>query len=118
MAASRAGLSAEEAGLLALPMTAVSALLARPISARNLVRAPLIVAAVSCLVGSAGVLVLVTSTPIVFVVLITLLFGITLGGALRPTRRRCTPRSQQTKSERRQVCFERSGISARSHPPP
>jgi hypothetical protein len=72
-------LSAEEAGLLLLPMTAVSAVLTRPIAARNLVRAPLIAAALACLAGSAGVLVLVTSTPIVWVVVITLLFGITLG---------------------------------------
>jgi predicted MFS family arabinose efflux permease len=75
-------LSAEEAGLLLLPMTAVSAVLARPISARNLVRAPLIAAAVSCLAGSAGVLVLATSTPIVWIVVITLLFGVTLGAAI------------------------------------
>jgi MFS family permease len=76
------GLSAEDAGLLLLPMTAVSAALARPISTRNLVRAPLITGAVSCLAGSAGVLVLVTSTPIVWIVVITLLFGITLGASI------------------------------------
>jgi MFS family permease len=76
------GLSAEDAGLLLLPMTAVSAVLARPISTRNLVRAPLIAGAVSCLLGSAGVLVLVTSTPIVWIVVITLLFGITLGASI------------------------------------
>jgi MFS family permease len=76
------GLSAEDAGLLLLPMTAISAVLARPISARNLVRGPLIAAAISCLAGSAGVLILVTSTPIIWIVVITLLFGVTLGAAL------------------------------------
>jgi MFS family permease len=76
------GLSAEEAGLLLLPMTAVSAVLTRPIAARNLVRAPLIGGALACLVGSAGVLILVTSTPIVWIAVITLFFGITLGASL------------------------------------
>ncbi|WP_414504041.1 MFS transporter [Streptomyces sp. NEAU-L66] len=72
-------MSSEAAGLLLLPMSALSALLARPISQRNLVRMPLIVAAVSCLAASAGVLVLTASTPTVWIVVITLVFGITLG---------------------------------------
>jgi MFS family permease len=73
------GISSEEAGLLLLPMTALSAVIARPISQRNLVRGPLVVAAVSCLAGSAGVLALAASTPVVWVVGITLVFGITFG---------------------------------------
>ncbi|WP_411135532.1 MFS transporter [Streptomyces sp. C10] len=72
-------MSSEAAGLLLLPMSALSALLARPISRRNLVRMPLIVAAVSCLAASAGVLALTASTPTVWIVVITLVFGITLG---------------------------------------
>lgn len=72
-------MSSEQAGLLLLPMSALSALLARPIAQRNLVRMPLIVAAVSCLAASAGVLALTERTPIVWIVAITLLFGITLG---------------------------------------
>ncbi|MGX1853046.1 MFS transporter [Streptomyces sp. NPDC055299] len=72
-------MSSKEAGLLLLPMSALSALLARPISKRNLVRMPLIVAAVSCLAASAGVLALTASTPIAWIVAITLVFGITLG---------------------------------------
>jgi len=73
------GMSAKEAGLLLLPMSALSALLARPLSRRNLIRTPLIVAAASCLAASAGVLALFTGTPIALIVLITLVFGITLG---------------------------------------
>ncbi len=73
------GISAQEAGLLLLPMSAVAAVLTRPISQRNLIRLPLIVAAVSCLAASAGVLLLATSTPIIWIVIITLLFGVTLG---------------------------------------
>ncbi|WP_405835721.1 MFS transporter [Streptomyces platensis] len=72
-------MSSEVAGLLLLPMSALSALIARPISQRNLVRVPLIVAAVSCLAASAGVLALTASTPTVWIVAITLVFGITLG---------------------------------------
>ncbi|WP_330476966.1 MFS transporter [Streptomyces platensis] len=72
-------MSSEEAGLLLLPMSALSALIARPISQRNLVRIPLVVAAVSCLAASAGVLALTASTPTVWIVVITLVFGITLG---------------------------------------
>lgn len=75
--ASRA-LSARTAGLLMLPMTAVGALLAQPISARNLLRAPLIAAGVSCLAGSIGVLLVNTHTPDLWILLITLVFGVTL----------------------------------------
>lgn len=73
------GTSSAQAGLLLLPMSALSALIARPVSRRNLVRAPLIVAAVSCLAASAGVLALTTATPLAWVVVITLAFGVTLG---------------------------------------
>jgi hypothetical protein len=73
------GISAQETGLLLLPMSAISALLIWPLSKRNLVRTPLIVAAVACLAGSVGVLALTGSTPLIFFVLITLIFGITLG---------------------------------------
>ena len=76
------GISAEEAGLLLLPMSAVSAVLIWPLSKRNLVRMPLVVAAVSCLAASAGVLALTTSTPIVWFVVITLVFGMTLGTSI------------------------------------
>jgi len=41
------GTSAEEAGLLLLPMSAVSAVLILPLSRRNLIRMPLVVAAIS-----------------------------------------------------------------------
>lgn len=73
------GMSSKEAGLLLLPMSAISALLARPISKHNLVRSPLVAAAASCLAASAGVLALTTRTPIAWIVAITLIFGITLG---------------------------------------
>jgi MFS family permease len=73
------GLSSLDAGLLLLPMSAVSAAIARPVSQRNLLRAPLFVAAVTCLAGSAGVLLLARNTPIAWIIVVTLIFGVTLG---------------------------------------
>jgi MFS family permease len=73
------GLSALAAGLVLLPMSAVGGIIARPVSQRNLLRAPLLAAGVSCLAGSAGVLLLTSSTPLAAIVGVTLLFGITIG---------------------------------------
>ncbi|NMP24263.1 MFS transporter [Sulfobacillus sp. DSM 109850] len=60
------GVSAREAGLLLLPMSALSAIVVRPIARRNLLRGPLIAAAVSSLVASLGVVLLTTRTPILW----------------------------------------------------
>jgi len=73
------GISASEAGLILLPMSALSALLMGPISRRNLVRGPLIAGAAASLAGGAGVLFLTTGTPVTWVVIVTLIFGIALG---------------------------------------
>ena len=59
-------------------MTGLAVVLVPLISRRQLVRMPLIAAAVSCLVASVGVLFLTTSTPIAGIVIVTLVFGITL----------------------------------------
>jgi MFS family permease len=53
--------------------------IARPVSQRNLLRMPLVAAALACLAGSAGVLLLAGRTPIAWIIVVTLLFGITLG---------------------------------------
>lgn len=63
-------------------MSAVSAVIILPLSRRNLVRTPLIIAAVSCLAASAGTLALTTSIPIAWFVVITLVFGITTNHGL------------------------------------
>jgi cyanate permease len=73
------GLSETEAGLLLLPMTLVSGLVISPVSRRNLVRGPVIVAALTCLIGSAGVLLLSSSAWIGWVVVVTLVFGVAMG---------------------------------------
>jgi predicted MFS family arabinose efflux permease len=73
------GYSSEQAGLLILPMGALAAIVIRPISARNLVRSPLIVAAASMLIASIGVLFLTTHSPVALIIAVTLIFGITTG---------------------------------------
>jgi MFS family permease len=73
------GLSALKAGMLILPMSALSALVVRSISRRNLVRWPLITAAVTALLGSIGVLLLTSTSSLILLVFITLLFGVALG---------------------------------------
>jgi len=73
------GLSALAAGLVLLPMSAAGGIIARPVAQRNLLRLPLLIAGVSCLAGSAGVLLLTSSTPLAVIVLVTLVFGVTLG---------------------------------------
>jgi sugar phosphate permease len=78
MEASR-GLSSLTAGLVLLPMSVLSGLIARPISQRNLLRTPLILAAVCCLAGSAGTLLLAGDTPVGWIVAVTLVFGVTTG---------------------------------------
>lgn len=75
------GISAESAGLLLLPMGIVGAIVSRPISTRNLLRGPLIMAAVSSIFGSAGLLFVAKETPTIWILAIMLVFGVTLGTA-------------------------------------
>ncbi|MBK3567722.1 MFS transporter [Streptomyces sp. MBT62] len=71
------GYSTVTAGLLLLPMGAVSALLSRPLASRNLVRGPLIASAVTMLIGSAGIMLLTSESPAIALVLVSLVFGVT-----------------------------------------
>ncbi|GAA5191295.1 hypothetical protein GCM10023322_48340 [Rugosimonospora acidiphila] len=73
------GYSAEEAGLIILPMGVLSAVISRPVSRRNLVRGPLIAAAASMLLGSLGVLLFTSHSPAILFIGVTLIFGITIG---------------------------------------
>lgn len=73
------GLSETESGLIVLPMTLISGLVISPVSRRNLVRGPIIGAAIACLIGSAGVLILSRSAWLGWVVVITLIFGVVMG---------------------------------------
>ncbi|MGW2692066.1 MFS transporter [Streptomyces sp. NPDC001296] len=71
------GMSTVTAGLLLLPMGAVSALLSRPLASRNLVRGPLIASAVTMLLGSAGIMLLTSHSAQIEIVLVSLVFGVT-----------------------------------------
>lgn len=70
------GFSTVTAGLLLLPMGAVSALLSHPLARRNLIRGPLVVSAVSMLIGSAGIMLLTSHSPAIAIVLVSLVFGV------------------------------------------
>ncbi|MET7841095.1 MFS transporter [Streptomyces sp. NPDC005356] len=72
------GLSAQQAGLVLLPMGVLSALLTRPLSRRNLIRGPLVTAALTMLLGSLGIAFLTAHTPVVLIVAVTLVFGVAL----------------------------------------
>jgi predicted MFS family arabinose efflux permease len=73
------GYGESAAGLLLLPMTLVSGLIIAPVSRRNLVRLPLVAAAVTCLLGSLGVLLLTATAWIGVVVIVTIVFGLASG---------------------------------------
>jgi nicotinamidase-related amidase len=73
------GMSSREAGLVLLPMGILAALVSRPISARNLVRGPLIIGAACLVLASGGVALLTSGTPVIAIIGVTLLFAITLG---------------------------------------
>ncbi|MCU1494490.1 MAG: hypothetical protein JWO62_2254 [Acidimicrobiaceae bacterium] len=73
------GYSARTAGLLLLPMGVFSAVLSRWVSARNLIRRPLIAAGVSMLAASVATLFLTTTSPAIAIVGVTLIFAVTLG---------------------------------------
>ncbi|HEY0540808.1 MAG TPA: hypothetical protein VGD53_20730 [Actinoallomurus sp.] len=60
-------------------MGVLSIVVSRPVSRRNLVRGPLIVSALSLLAASAGVLLLTAHAPVILLVGVTLIFGITIG---------------------------------------
>ncbi len=75
------GMSALGAGLLLLPMSVISGVVVAPLSRRNLVRGPVIAAALASLAGSVGVLLLTSRASIVLIVAITLVFGVALGTA-------------------------------------
>ena len=73
------GLSELFAGLLLLPMTLVSGIVIVPVSRRNLIRSPLILAAGACIGAGVAVLFLRTGAWLELTVIVTLLIGIATG---------------------------------------
>jgi predicted MFS family arabinose efflux permease len=72
-------LSPAQSGLLLIPMGAIATVISRPIARRNLVRGPLIISAVCLLLGGLATLFLTDGSPLVAVLGVTALFGITTG---------------------------------------
>jgi predicted MFS family arabinose efflux permease len=72
--------------LLLLLISLISGVVVVPIARRNLIRGPLIVGALTVLVGSVGVLFLTSSTSVALIVASTLLFGVALGTAATGNR--------------------------------
>jgi MFS family permease len=75
------GVSAYEAGLILMPMGALSAISARVVSRRADLRRPLIASAIFSLLGAVAVLFLTSSSPIVAIVAVTALFGLMSGSS-------------------------------------
>jgi MFS family permease len=73
------GLSAIATGLLLLPMSVLSGLIAQVASQRNLLRGPLVLCAACLLAGSAATLLLTRHTSVGWIVVVTLVFGVTMG---------------------------------------
>jgi len=73
------GLSSMAAGLVLLPMSVLSGVIAQLVAQRNLLRTPLILAAICIMAGSAGTLLVTTHTPVAWIVAVTLVFGVTMG---------------------------------------
>jgi predicted MFS family arabinose efflux permease len=73
------GLSAYDAGLILIPMGALSAVSARVVSRRNTIRAPLIASAVLSLAGAVATLFLTSHSPVVAIIAVTTLFGLMSG---------------------------------------
>lgn len=69
-------------GLLLLPMTLISGIVVIPVSRRNLIRGPLLLAALGCAAAGVAVLFLHTGAWLVLTLLITLLLGVAQGAAL------------------------------------
>lgn len=75
------GMSELDAGLLLIPMTAVSGIVIVPFSRRNLVRGPIIGAAVACVIAAVCALFLPTPAWLVLTLAVTMLLGFSQGAA-------------------------------------
>ncbi|MDT5306777.1 MAG: hypothetical protein QOE48_2452 [Mycobacterium sp.] len=76
------GLSGLAAGLLLLPTTVIAAIVTIPVGRRNLIRGPLLLTAVTCMVAGIAVLFLHTGAWLVLIVVITVALGIAQGAGI------------------------------------
>jgi predicted MFS family arabinose efflux permease len=75
------GMSEAASGLLLIPMTVVSGIVIVPFSRHNLVRSPIIAAAVACVVAAVSALFLPTAAWLVMTLVVTILLGFAQGAA-------------------------------------
>jgi MFS family permease len=76
------GYSPTQAGLLMVPLGVSAAVASTQVSRRGRVRGSLLASAVALLIGAAALTVLTSSTDPIVLVLVSLLFGITLGAGI------------------------------------
>ena len=76
------GISSSNAGLLMLPMVIVSTVVVLLLSRRNMVRGSLFIAAGFAIAASVCALFLSTASSVIFIVIITVLFGVTMGSMI------------------------------------
>jgi MFS family permease len=72
-------LSASSVGLILVPLSAISIVLARVISARGWVRWPLILSGVALIIAAGVVLTITRESPVIVLVVMSLLLGVTNG---------------------------------------
>jgi MFS family permease len=75
------GLSAYMAGIVLIPMGLLSAAAARVVSGRRHIRGPLIISAILLIVGSVATMLLSSQSPIIAIIGVTAVFGLTSGAA-------------------------------------
>jgi MFS family permease len=73
------GLSPGEVGLLLMPTGLLSAIISRRVASRNVVRAPLIISAISLVAAAIVTLFLTSHTSVAAILLVTVIFGVTQG---------------------------------------
>lgn len=73
------GLSSSAVGLVMLPMSLLAAVISVPFARRNSPRIALVATAIAALVGSAGLLLFTSDSPVWILVLVIMVFGVTSG---------------------------------------
>src|SRR5918992_770074 len=73
------GLSPEATGLVTLPMAVVAAISAAAVSPRALVRGPMLLGTIAMIGGTTAMITLHAATPVVVIVLVTLVLGLPQG---------------------------------------
>lgn len=68
-----------QSGLALLPLAVIAPIISLPVSRRNLVRGPLVLSGAALVIGSIGILMINSHTPILLMALVTSAFGVSMG---------------------------------------